>query len=177
MSTFRRPLLRAPYLLTSPLRTLFAVHRTFSTASPLQSSVAKIQLIGRLAAEAELAATSDGTDMIRYSLATNSGTKENRKTSWWKIASFAGEGKGRDLLLSLGKGLVFFLLVVFVLERKKEEDSLFTILQFLLGSKGGAEGVGKLWLVKREFLLLTASCGGGGGDGLGQCCMWKETHK
>lgn len=108
MSTFRRPLLRAPYLLTSPLRTLFAVHRTFSTASPLQSSVAKIQLIGRLAAEAELAATSDGTDMIRYSLATNSGTKENRKTSWWKVASFAGEGKGRDLLLSLGKGLVFF---------------------------------------------------------------------
>lgn len=104
MSTFR-PLLRAPYLLTSPLRT-FPVHRTFSTASPLQSSVAKISLIGRLAAEAELTPTSDGTDMIRYSLATNSGSKENRKTSWWKIASFAGEGRGRDLLLSLGKGLV-----------------------------------------------------------------------
>lgn len=68
--------------------------------------MAKISLIGRLAAEAELTPTSDGTDMIRYSLATNSGTKENRKTSWWKIASFAGEGRGRDLLLSLGKGLV-----------------------------------------------------------------------
>lgn len=112
MSTFRL-LLRAPYLLTSPLRT-FPVHRTFSTASPLQSSLAKISLIGRLAAEAELTPTSDGTDMIRYSLATNSGTKENRKASWWKIASFAGEGKGRDLLLSLGKGLVlreFFIII------------------------------------------------------------------
>lgn len=104
MSTFR-PLLRAPYLLRSSLRTI-PVHRTFSTASPLQSSVAKISLIGRLAAEAELTPTSDGTDMIRYSLATSSGTKDNRKTSWWKIASFAGEGRGRDLLLSLGKGLV-----------------------------------------------------------------------
>lgn len=101
MSTFR-PLLRAPYLLNSPLR-----HRTFSTVSPLQSSsVARISLIGRLAAEAELTATSDGTDMIRYSLATSYGSKENRRTSWWKIASFAGEGRGRDLLLSLGKGLV-----------------------------------------------------------------------
>lgn len=112
MSTFR-PLLRAPYLLTSPLRT-FPVHRTFSTASPLQSSLAKISLIGRLAAEAELTPTSDGTEMIRYSLATSSGAKENRKTSWWKIASFAGEGRGRDLLLSLGKGLVlreFFVVI------------------------------------------------------------------
>lgn len=73
-----------------------------------------MSLIGRLAAEAELAPTSDGTDMIRYSLATSSGTKENRKTSWWKIASFAGEGRGRDILLSLGKGLVLreFLLLL-----------------------------------------------------------------
>lgn len=143
MSTFRRPLLRAPYLLTSPLRTLFAVHRTFSTASPLQSSVAKIQLIGRLAAEAELAATSDGTDMIRYSLATNSGTRENRKTSWWKIASFAGEGKGRDLLLSLGKGLVFFFFFwLFLFLRERERRILYLLFyNFFWALKGGPRGL------------------------------------
>lgn len=120
MSTFRS-LLRAHYLLTSPLRT-FPVHRTFSTASPLQTSLAKISLIGRLAAEAELSPTSDGTDMIRYSLATNYGSRENRKTSWWKIASFAGEGRGRDLLLSLGKGLVL-------------REFFMAIYSFIFGSK------------------------------------------
>lgn len=89
--------------------------------------MAKIHLIGRLAAEAELAATSDGTDMIRYSLATNSGSKENRKTSWWKIASFAGEGRGRDILLSLGKGSVSL-------------REFFVTIYELFGSKKGGLG-------------------------------------
>jgi hypothetical protein len=76
--------------------------RAFSTTPAAR--VAKITIVGRLAAEPELTSTSTGQDMVRYSVATSYGPKENRQTSWWRVASFAEEGKGRERLLGLGKG-------------------------------------------------------------------------
>ncbi|KAF6223625.1 hypothetical protein HO133_000468 [Letharia lupina] len=65
-------------------------------------------IVGRLADAPEIVATSRGQDMIRYALATNHGPKDNRQTSWWKVASFLPEGGARDLLMALGKGSLVY---------------------------------------------------------------------
>lgn len=83
----------------APLRNTL---RAFST-TPTRP-IAKITIVGRLAAEPELTATSTGQEMVRYAIGTNYGTKENRQTSWWRVASFAPEGASRDFLTSLEKG-------------------------------------------------------------------------
>lgn len=83
----------------TPLRTTL---RAFST-TPTRP-VAKITIVGRLAAEPELTATSTGQEMVRYAIGTSYGPKENRQTSWWRVASFAPEGPGRDYLTRLEKG-------------------------------------------------------------------------
>jgi len=80
--------------------------RAFSTtaARPL----AKIQLIGNLAASPELTATSTGHEIVKYSLATSSGPKENRQTSWWRVTAFIEAGARRDFLLGLEKGTLVY---------------------------------------------------------------------
>lgn len=78
--------------------------RAFST-SPAHS-LARMQIIGRLADQPELTPTSTGREMVRYALGVKSGPKnENgeRQTSWFRVASFT-EGPGRDVLLNLPKG-------------------------------------------------------------------------
>lgn len=88
---------------TAPARYLGlrAPRRLFST-SP-RSALAKMQIIGRLAAEPELTNTSTGQEIIKYTLATSYGPRDNQKTSWFRIASFE-DGARRDLLLGLPKG-------------------------------------------------------------------------
>ncbi|KAL8719114.1 MAG: hypothetical protein Q9181_008104, partial [Wetmoreana brouardii] len=76
--------------------------RHFST-TPTRP-LAKISILGRLAAEPELHATSTGQDLIRYAVGTSSGPRENRQTSWWRVAAFTPEGPARDALVALGKG-------------------------------------------------------------------------
>jgi len=93
-----RPISRA-----LPLRTFT---RAFSSTP--SNPLAKITLIGRLAAEPELTSTSTGQDLVRYSIATNYGPPENRQTSWWRVVSFAEEGKGRERLLGLGKSTLVY---------------------------------------------------------------------
>jgi hypothetical protein len=75
--------------------------RSFSTttARPL----AKITIVGNLADTPEVHPTSTGREIVRYAVASNSGSRENRKTSWFKVTSFA-EGASRDYLMSLPKG-------------------------------------------------------------------------
>lgn len=75
--------------------------RAFSTTSP--RSIAKISIIGNLADTPELHQTSTGREVVRYAVASNTGPKDNRQTSWFRVGSFA-EGGRRDFLLSLAKG-------------------------------------------------------------------------
>ncbi|KAG9258021.1 uncharacterized protein F5Z01DRAFT_314403 [Emericellopsis atlantica] len=79
--------------------------RAFSTTAP--RPVAKISIIGNLADTPELQETSSGREIIRYAVASNSGSKNNRQTSWFRVASFA-EGPSRDYLLALPKGSMVF---------------------------------------------------------------------
>ncbi|KAG6115498.1 hypothetical protein E4U14_000834 [Claviceps sp. LM454 group G7] len=79
--------------------------RSFSTSTP--RSIARISIIGNLADTPEVVTTSTGKEMIKYAVASNHGTKDNRQTSWFKITNFV-EGPRRDHMLSLSKGTLVF---------------------------------------------------------------------
>ena len=81
-----------------------AASRAFSTTP--SRSLAKMHLIGRLAAAPEEQATSTGRNIIKYALGVSQGPKDesgNRGVSWFRVASFV-EGAQKDVLLSLPKG-------------------------------------------------------------------------
>ncbi|MCJ1452040.1 ssDNA-binding protein, mitochondrial [Mycoblastus sanguinarius] len=95
--TSLRPTTRlSPFLLT----------RTFSTTP--RSHLARMTIVGRLADAPEIVATSSGQDVVRYALGTSHGPKNNRQTSWWRVACFAPEGGLRDLVMGLGKGSLVY---------------------------------------------------------------------
>ncbi|KAK3302074.1 ssDNA binding protein [Chaetomium strumarium] len=75
--------------------------RSFSTTSP--RPVARITIIGNLADVPETRASSTGREYIRYAVASNSGPRDNRKTSWFQVSSFV-EGVQKDFIASLPKG-------------------------------------------------------------------------
>ncbi|KAG5975958.1 hypothetical protein E4U13_000264 [Claviceps humidiphila] len=79
--------------------------RSFSTSTP--RSIARISIIGNLADTPEVFTTSTGKEMIKYAVASNHGTKDNRQTSWFKVTNFV-EGPRRDYMLSLSKGTLVF---------------------------------------------------------------------
>ena len=87
-----------------PMASLFRQQaaRAFSTTPAPQ--VARMTIIGRLAAEPEVQATATGNDVIRYAVGTSYGPKDNRQTSWFRIASFEQEGPRKDYLMGLQKG-------------------------------------------------------------------------
>lgn len=90
---------------TLPARTLFLT-RTLSTHP--QHHLARMTIVGRLADSPEIIATSTGQDVVRYALGTSHGPKDNRSTSWWKVACFAPEGGLREAVLGLGKGSLVY---------------------------------------------------------------------
>ncbi|KUJ12740.1 nucleic acid-binding protein [Mollisia scopiformis] len=89
------------------LRTLPSIRRTFST-TPLSSSFAKMTLVGRLVAQPELQATSTGREILKYSVATSHGPRDNQKTSFFNVTSFMPEGAGRDFRQGLEKGTLVY---------------------------------------------------------------------
>ncbi|RMZ80527.1 hypothetical protein DV737_g2928, partial [Chaetothyriales sp. CBS 132003] len=81
--------------------------RAFSTTRP--SQLARLTLVGRLGTDPEINESSKGTQVIKYVIGTSYGPKDNRQTSWFRVASFAPEGPQRDYVLGLQKGtLVYF---------------------------------------------------------------------
>ncbi|GKT88087.1 ssDNA binding protein [Colletotrichum tofieldiae] len=78
------------------------IARAFST-SP-SHNVARITIVGNLADTPEIHPTSTGREILKYAVASNSGPKDNRQTSWFRVTSFEPEGPRRDFLQSLPKG-------------------------------------------------------------------------
>lgn len=76
----------------------------FSTTA--RRDIAKMTIVGNLAATPELKATSTGRELVEYAVASNSGPRDNRVTSWFRVASFVSEGPQRDYMTSLPKGCV-----------------------------------------------------------------------
>lgn len=89
-STLRRTPFSAP-----------ALARTFTSTRP--SQLARMTLVGRLGTDPEMQETSKG-HVIKYVVGTSYGPKENRQTSWFRVASFAQEGPSRDYIMGLQKG-------------------------------------------------------------------------
>ncbi|KAK8143924.1 hypothetical protein G3M48_006544 [Beauveria asiatica] len=79
--------------------------RAFSTSSP--RSVARITIVGNLADTPEVVTTNSGREIIKYAVASNSGPRENRQTSWFRVTSFA-EGPRKEYLMTLPKGTSVF---------------------------------------------------------------------
>lgn len=106
MSAFLRTASRA---VARPATT--AAARTFSSTA--SRPVARITIIGNLADTPELRASSNGREFLRYAVASNSGTGEHRKTSWFTVTCFAPEGPRRDFYQTLPKGCVSLRLTSF----------------------------------------------------------------
>ncbi|KAH0544391.1 hypothetical protein FGG08_001417 [Glutinoglossum americanum] len=78
------------------------LRRAFSS-TPSAHYLARVTVIGRLAADPEAHITSTGKELVKYAVGTSSGSPENRKTSWFRFVSF-DEGPRKDFLLGLRKG-------------------------------------------------------------------------
>ncbi|KAI9826653.1 MAG: ssDNA-binding protein, mitochondrial [Thelocarpon impressellum] len=98
-----RALARPRPLTSAPSHTIL---RAFSS-TPC-AMVAKISIVGRLAAEPELQPTASGNDVVKYAVGTSYGPRDNRQTSWFRVASFEAEGPRRDYLLGLQKGTLVY---------------------------------------------------------------------
>lgn len=87
------------------LRRATAAPRAVNAFSTTQArGFARITVMGHLGAAPELQATSTGTELIKYAVASSSGPKDNRTTSWFRVTSFAPAGPQRDFIMSLPKG-------------------------------------------------------------------------
>jgi hypothetical protein len=75
--------------------------RAFSTTRA--SHLARMTLVGRLGTDPELNQAASGKEYIKYVIGTDSGPKDNRQTSWFRITSFA-QGPSKDYVLGLQKG-------------------------------------------------------------------------
>ncbi|UNI14181.1 ssDNA-binding protein, mitochondrial [Purpureocillium takamizusanense] len=85
--------------------TAASARRAFSSSSP--RALARISIIGNLADTPEVQPTNTGREILKYAVASNSGPKENRQTSWFRVTSFV-EGPRRDFMLGLPKGTMVF---------------------------------------------------------------------
>ncbi|KAG6993854.1 glycyl-tRNA synthetase [Physcia stellaris] len=71
--------------------------------------IAKMTIVGRLADDPEEVPTSTGNPMIKYALGTSAGPKDNRTTTWWKVACFTQTDGLRNLMMGLGKGSMVYI--------------------------------------------------------------------
>ncbi|KAI1116136.1 hypothetical protein F5Y14DRAFT_408223 [Nemania sp. NC0429] len=76
--------------------------RAFSASA--RRDIAKLTLVGNLAATPEVRATSTGKELVEYAVGSSSGRRDNRQTSWFRVATFLEPGPQRDYLTSLPKG-------------------------------------------------------------------------
>ena len=76
--------------------------RAFSSTRPAQ--VARMTMVGRLGTDPEISESNKGNQVIKYVIGTSYGPKDNRQTSWFRVASFAPEGPTRDYIMGLQKG-------------------------------------------------------------------------
>lgn len=160
--------LTTPARLLPRLTTLTSTttHRAFSSTP--RPFLARMQLIGRLAAEPELTSTATGKELVKYAVGVSTGPRDARETSWFRVASF-DEGARRDLLLGLQKGTLVFV---------DAESRMRTF------EDGEGKKVTRLDLVQREFFsFFLFSCflwmgfwdGERGRKGLrllGRECVW-----
>ncbi|RPA87373.1 hypothetical protein BJ508DRAFT_99498 [Ascobolus immersus RN42] len=76
--------------------------RQFSTSSA-KPYLAKCTLIGRIANNPEVM-NNNGQDYVKYTIATQGGSKDNQKTNFFDVTAFPSGGSGLDYFASMTKG-------------------------------------------------------------------------
>ncbi|KAI9882563.1 MAG: hypothetical protein M1823_005685 [Watsoniomyces obsoletus] len=82
-----------------------SVSRPFSASA--SSQLARITLVGRLAATPELQGTSTGSEIVRYAVGHDTGPADRRTTTWFKVVAFDQTKPPR--LMQLEKGTLVYL--------------------------------------------------------------------
>lgn len=75
--------------------------RSFSTTPRPQ--IARMTVVGRLGVTPEEVTISGDRTLVRYVVGTSYGKGEDKKTSWFRVASFV-QGPQKDFLMSVPKG-------------------------------------------------------------------------
>ncbi|EMD67731.1 hypothetical protein GGP41_007610 [Bipolaris sorokiniana] len=82
-----------------------AFTRSFSSTRP--SQVARMTVVGRLGVAPEEVTISGDRTLVRYVVGTSYGKGEEKKTSWFRIASFV-QGAQKDFLMNVPKGSLLY---------------------------------------------------------------------
>ncbi|RAR14366.1 GIDA-domain-containing protein [Stemphylium lycopersici] len=114
LSLFRRrpPLSDPAKMFTSTFRaaaraplSASAFARSFSSTRP--SQIARMTVVGRLGVAPEEVTVSGERTLVRYVVGTSYGKGEDKKTSWFRVASFV-QGAQKDFLMSVPKGSLLY---------------------------------------------------------------------
>ncbi|KAF1839082.1 hypothetical protein BDW02DRAFT_575851 [Decorospora gaudefroyi] len=90
--------------------------RTFRNAAPTlarsfsataRPQLARMTVIGRLGVAPEEVTVSGDRTLVRYVVGTNYGKGEEKKTSWFRVASFVS-GAQKDYLMNVPKGSLLY---------------------------------------------------------------------
>ncbi|KAF2181753.1 hypothetical protein K469DRAFT_713348 [Zopfia rhizophila CBS 207.26] len=80
--------------------------RAFSTTP--RASLARMSIVGRLGVAPEEVTTSTGEKtLVRYVIGSSTGKGDDRKTSWFRVASFV-QGPQKEFLMGLPKGSLIY---------------------------------------------------------------------
>lgn len=75
--------------------------RAFSTTP--RASLARMSIVGRLGLAPEEVTTTNDKTLVRYVIASSFGKGDEKKTSWFRVASFV-QGAQKDFLMNVPKG-------------------------------------------------------------------------
>jgi len=84
------------------LRTAVPRHTRAFSASPA-SQLARMTVVGRLGVAPEEVTISGDRTLVRYVIGSSFGKGEDKKTSWFRVASFV-QGPQKDFLMGVPKG-------------------------------------------------------------------------
>lgn len=75
--------------------------RAFSTTP--RASMARMSIIGRLGTAPEEVTVSNDRTLVRYVIGSSYGKGDDKKTSWFRVASFV-QGAQKEFLMNVQKG-------------------------------------------------------------------------
>jgi hypothetical protein len=103
-SSHPKPTPKPLKMFRSSLRPFTSTLQTLAKPPPSRG-LARLTLVGRLGTEPEVTTTNSGLQLIKYVVGTSYGPKDNRQTSWFRVACFPQPGSGQvELMGGLERG-------------------------------------------------------------------------
>ncbi|KAF2786656.1 nucleic acid-binding protein [Melanomma pulvis-pyrius CBS 109.77] len=86
---------------------LASVPTTRAFSSTPRASLARMSIIGRLGTVPEEVTISNDKTLVRYVIGSSYGKGDDKKTSWFRVASFVTGGQ-KDFLMNVQKGSLLY---------------------------------------------------------------------